>query len=349
MSRRKQQSSIEAAYWWTTHHEGELSLADRKRFADWLQASPENVAEYLELADLWQDLGTFDSGADIQKILAQASDADNIVAMAPSVHTASPITQRSVKMHGWLAAAACTLIVAVGAVILMQPQDDPISTTVGEQRSISLADGSIITLNTRTTIRHVFDESARRVELVDGEALFDVARDETWPFIVSVGESEVRVLGTSFNIYKKSDLEATVTVLEGRVAVRAPGLIKGEQAAVAIGDEQSSGPAEVELTDGQQIHIKPKEPVAPVKKVPLERATEWTTRRITFENTALVDVLAEFNRYNTTRLRVEDPVLAMLQLNGVFAPHSQDDLLEYLRKTEGIRVQRIGDERMISR
>ena len=150
-----------------------------------------------------------------------------------------------------------------GALALLQPSDEPISTAVGEQRSITLADGSLIKLNTRTTIRHRFDESTRRVELIEGEALFDVARDEQRPFIVTAGATEVRVLGTSFNVYKQSDLEATVSVLEGRVTVRATGLITADQAGSAAGDMLQPSPGEVELTDGQQIHIRPKEKVTP--------------------------------------------------------------------------------------
>ena len=345
-SKRKQQSSIEAVQWWTTLREGERARADRERFVDWLQAAPENVAEYLELADFWQDLGAVGRDAEVEAILAEAETHDNIVPLSGSISTALPSKVRTHR--AWLAAAACTLVVLAGALALLQPSDEPISTAVGEQRSITLADGSLITLNTWTSIRHRFDESTRRVELIKGEALFDVARDEQRPFIVTAGATEVRVLGTSFNIYKKSDLEATVTVLEGRVVVRATGLISAGQAGSAV-DTLQTAAGEFELTDGQQIHIWPKEKVAPVKEVPPEKVVEWTTRRITFENTALSDVVAEFNRYNTNQLRVDDPDLALLELNGVFKPHSQDDLLEYLQKAEGIRIRRVGDLRVISR
>ena len=345
MSKRKQQSCIEAAEWWTALRDGELSRTEGKRFVDWLQASPENVAEYLAMADLWQELAAIGSDADVQAILAQAGD--NIVPLASPVQAAPPATRPFGKIQGWLAATACVLILTVGGLILLQQRDEPVSTAVGEQRSITLTDGSVITLNTRTTIRHAFDESTRRLELIDGEALFDVSHDEQRPFIVTAGSTEVRVLGTSFNIYKKSNLEATITVLEGRVSVRAPGL--GEQAAAVSGEASAGEQAEVELTDGQQIHIQPKEPAVPVKQVPPDRATEWTTRRITFENTALRDVVAQFNRYNIRKLRVDDPELAMLQLNGVFEPHSQEDLLEYLRQAEGVQVHGKGNDRVITR
>lgn len=312
-------------------------------------ASPQNVAEYLELAELWEDLGSVGRDANVPQMLAEARNADNIVDLGPPLHPPSRVTQRSGKAGAWLAAAACALIVATSVLILLlQPQDEPITTTVGELRSITLADGSIIVLNTRTSIRYGLDGSARRVELIDGEALFDVGRDESRPFIVTAGATEVRVLGTSFNVYKKSDVEATVTVLEGRVAVRAPGLT-GALAVAATEGSRAGEPAEVELTEGQQIHIQPNEPVVPVKQVPADRAAEWTARRITFENTALRDVVAQFNRYSASQLRVDDPELAALKLNGVFEPHSQEDLLEYLRQAEAVRVHRAGNERVISR
>ena len=329
--------------------DGDPSLADRARFVDWLRASPENVAEYLELAELWEDLGSVGRDADVPQMLAEARNADNIVDLGPPLHPPSRVTPRSGKAGAWLAAAACALIVATSVLILLlQPQDEPITTTVGELRSITLADGSIIVLNTRTSIRYGLDGSARRVELIDGEALFDVGRDESRPFIVTAGATEVRVLGTSFNVYKKSDVEATVTVLEGRVAVRAPGLT-GALAVAATDGSRAGEPAEVELTEGQQIHIQPNEPVVPVKQVPADRAAEWTARRITFENTALRDVVAQFNRYSASQLRVDDPELAALKLNGVFEPHSQEDLLEYLRQAEAVRVHGAGNERVISR
>ena len=346
-SKRKQQSSIEAEQWWTTLREGELSRADRERFVDWLQAAPKNVSEYLELADFWRDLGAVGGDTEVEAILAEVETHDNIVPLSGSISTALPSKARTHRP--WLAAAACALVVLAGALALLQPSDVLISTAVGEQRSITLADGSLIKLNTRTTIRHRFDESTRRVELIEGEALFDVARDEQQPFIVTAGATEVRVLGTSFNVYKQSDLEATVSVLEGRVTVRATGLITADQAGSAAGDMLQPSPSEVELTDGQQIHIRPKEKVTPVKEVPPEKVVEWTTRRITFENTALSDVVAEFNRYNTSQLRVDDPDLALLELNGVFKPHSQDDLLEYLQEAEDVRIHRVGDQRVISR
>ena len=344
MRARRAQSRQEAADWWAEIAEGGLRRPDRKRFVDWLQESPENVAEYLELAAVWQNLGETGADADVDAILAEAGDADNVAYLAPA---AGPARARSVvpnapRPRRWLAAAVA--FVAVGAALILFPSGgEALRTAVGEQRSTTLDDGSVVTLNTRTMIEVRFGGDSRRVRLVEGEALFDVVPGRR-PFVVDVDDVEVRALGTRFNVHRLGDSEARIIVLAGTVAVLAP---------VPDGD-RASGPGkgshrEQVLTDGQQVHIRPTEAVAPVQAVAREQAAEWTARRITFVDTELKDVVAQFNRYSDDRLRVDNPELAALKLNGVFKTHGQDDLLEYLRKTEGIEVRRAGDERVITR
>ncbi|MCY4040499.1 MAG: FecR family protein [Gammaproteobacteria bacterium] len=346
---KHKQSRVEATHWWVAMRSGDSSRSEREQFVDWLQASPENVAEYLELADLWGKLGSIRTDADIEQLIAEAHESSNVVEFAPESRAPPPVNKRPWKLYGAVAAVASMFVVAIGALMSWPEQSGLITTAVGELRSMSLADGSIITLNTRTSLRYAFDDSLRQVELIDGEALFDVAHDLSRPFIVSAGEHEIRALGTSFNVYKKSDIEATVTVLEGRVVVRASALIVDERVASASDHGQPGEPALVELTSGEQIHIQPKELRLPVTPVSPDRAAEWTTRRITFENSALRDVVAQFNRYSVSQLLVDDPELADMRLNGVFEPHSQEDLLAYLRQVEGVNVRGVGNDWVISR
>ncbi len=341
MTARRAQSRQEAADWWAEIAEGGLRRRDRERFVDWLQESPENVAEYLELAAVWQNLGEAGADADVDAILARAGDADTVAHLPPLPAPREP-DRRFRTPRRWLAAAAA--FVAVGAaLILLTPGDEPLRTAVGEQRSTTLHDGSVVTLNTRTTIKVRFGGDSRRVRLLEGEALFDVVPGRR-PFVVDVDDVEVRALGTRFNVHRLGDSEARITVLAGTVAVQAP-VPDGDR---ALGPGKGSH-RELVLTDGQQVHIRPTETVAPVQAVAREQAAEWTARRITFVDTELKDVVAQFNRYSDDRLRVDNPELAALKLNGVFKTHGQDDLLEYLRKTEGIEVRRAGDERVITR
>jgi transmembrane sensor len=92
------------------------------------------------------------------------------------------------------------------------------ATALGEQRSIQFADGSTVELNSRSKIRVKYSKQERDVELLEGQALFHVAHDVSRPFIVAVGATRVRAVGTQFDVYKKSN-GTVVTVVEGRVAV----------------------------------------------------------------------------------------------------------------------------------
>ena len=89
---------------------------------------------------------------------------------------------------------------------------------MGEQRSIQFEDGSTVDLNSRSKIRVKYSKQERDVELIEGQALFHVAHDTSRPFIVAVGATRVRAVGTQFDVYKKSN-GTVVTVVEGRVAV----------------------------------------------------------------------------------------------------------------------------------
>ena len=117
------------------------------------------------------------------------------------------------------AAAAVAFAVVIGGAVWWQANRYPLySTDIGERRSITLADGSTVDLNARSKLRIEFSSAERRVELLNGQALFQVAKDKHRPFIVHSGDATVRAVGTQFDVYRK-DSGTTITVLEGRVAV----------------------------------------------------------------------------------------------------------------------------------
>ena len=109
-------------------------------------------------------------------------------------------------------------LVIAGAVWWQAHRYPLYSTDIGERRSITLADGSTVDLNARSQLRVEFSKTERRVELLDGQALFQVTKDMQRPFIVHSGDAMVRAVGTQFDVYRKTH-GTTITVLEGRVAV----------------------------------------------------------------------------------------------------------------------------------
>src|SRR5690606_19908100 len=98
------------------------------------------------------------------------------------------------------------------------------TTWIGERRMVSLSDGSELTLNARTSLRvdeNAYGQSMREVELLAGEAFFEVAKDSSRAFIVQAGCLQTTVLGTSFNIQTYAEMEEQViSVYTGRVKVQ---------------------------------------------------------------------------------------------------------------------------------
>ena len=113
---------------------------------------------------------------------------------------------------------------------LVYLRSDAVVTGVGEQRTLTLEDGTRIQLNTDTRAVVRYDERLRRVELEKGEAMFEVARRPDWPFVVTAGDRQIRALGTAFVVRREAEVLA-VTLVEGKVTV------------TPTVDEQVPGPA----------------------------------------------------------------------------------------------------------
>src|SRR5690606_22645584 len=121
-------------------------------------------------------------------------------------------------LNGRLAWAAGVAVALLGGAVLWNTfyGGTTYSTGIGEQHSVTLADGSVLQLNASSKVRAHFSGRQRSVELVEGQALFQVATDTERPFIVSIGDTHVRAVGTQFDISQKRK-GTVITVVEGRV------------------------------------------------------------------------------------------------------------------------------------
>jgi transmembrane sensor len=198
---------------------------------------------------------------------------------------------------------------------------------VGEQRTVPLADGSIIVLNTATELRLHYGVDRREVELVHGQASFDVAKDVRRPFIVRAGRGEVRALGTVFDVYRSSDT-VTVTLIEGAVAVTPDSgevvLAPGEQLTFADG----SGPAKRLAAD-------------------VKRVTAWRARKLDFSDTPLAEAIAEANRYSVDHIILDAPDLEGARISGTFEAGKNDLLVEGLQSYFHLDARRTTDHHIV--
>jgi len=348
----------EAAGWLVECQASELQASQRVEFDSWLRASPEHVRAYLELLPLWDSGTRINATAvpDVDTLITWARSADpKVVELTSARIPRTPRSTGTSRWRGtdrqklmWVATAASILLIAfVGWHYLLS---GTYNTGTGEQRSIALADGSLIELDAQSRVRIRYTGSERGIELVEGQALFKVSHDPSRPFIVASGETRIRALGTKFDVYRKKD-GVTVTVIEGRVEVSKPADEKPTPAAsagarprVAAGGA-APAPARAEspvvLVAGQQLAGD--SGAAPVEIDPAS-VTAWRERRLVFSATPLTEVVDEFNRYNQRRLVLQGAGARELRINGVFSTMDSLALVDFLKAQPGVTVVEAGKQ-----
>jgi transmembrane sensor len=357
----------EASSWFIDFHENEVDHAGRVQFNAWLRRSPECVRAFLQVAAFWEDAGSVEkwSRIDTQGLIARALAEQNVVHLGPSAHERmqrhegehppAPVATRAMvvadssapgrrRHRPWLAAAAVLLTFCLGFSVWYAVGVTPTYVTgIGEQRSITLEDGSVVELNARSRLRVSFTPRQRSVELLEGQALFTVAKNPARPFVVATSETRVRAVGTQFDVYHKRS-GTVVTVVEGRVAVNPmPRNTRDMAPGPRSTDAQRSGsaatmrPPELLVTAGEQVTVTPAE-VAPPAQVNTAVVTAWTEKKLIFESAPLREVVEEFNRYNRQQLVIRDPELLDFHVSGVFPSTDSRRMIEFLRQRFGITM-----------
>jgi len=193
------------------------------------------------------------------------------------------------------------------------------STRIGTMESITLADGSRLTLNTDSRIRVAVEPQHRHIDLDKGEAFFEVANDPRRPFVVRAGHKRVIALGTKFSVRRDGD-EVLVAVTEGKVRVEdesvpAPG--QATEVLLGAGSIARSARGQVLVRDGAGPEV--------------DRLLSWRSGYLVFRNSTLADAVAEFNRYNTRKIVIADPRIGGIRIGGNFRSGNTDAFLWLLQ------------------
>jgi transmembrane sensor len=227
---------------------------------------------------------------------------------------------------------------------------DAVVTAVGEQRTLTLEDGTRVYLNTNSRAVVHYDKKLRQVNLEKGEALFEVAKRPEWPFVVTAGNQQVTALGTEF-IVRWDSKDLAVTLVEGKVIVSpvkfvSTGASKRQEEGASTTPERTPGPdaaAEFTLSPGQRLTLagsaSPK-----VDRPPLERVTAWQRGQVAFDDTPLKEAVAEMNRYSTMRLQIEDPSAAAIRVSGIFRAGDSANFAQAVAKTYRLQVRDQGGD-----
>lgn len=333
----------EAADWFARLQDTEVDARTREAFAAWLTASPEHVHEYLALTTLQLDIGDLPEPRGVDELIRLASEpADsNVIALRSALSPrdaaidAEPV--RSPRRPWlWFGLAASVLLAVFIGVTWLHPGAEPLiySTAVGEQKSFTLADGSVVTLNAVSRLEVKYSPEYRDIQLQSGEALFDVAKNPHRPFRVLTADSVIQAVGTRFNVRHRQD-DTTVTVLEGRVKVAAAATPPAAGAEVRAPSGSASwtpvGAGESAKLAGQGV--------IDVASVDASLNTAWRERRLVFASRPLDEVVAEFNLYNPTPLIVRDPALHQVRISGAFYANDPNSFAMFLEAAGLARSQ----------
>ena len=315
----------QACAWIARLRSDALTSADRQAFSQWMAESGENRLAFEEMSNLWGDLGALAHMPVEQLFPESLPSKGQYSAPSNTQRPAQPKRDNTTVATGWnlpqwlmgggLVAACLVVTLWVGNQWVGggDQREQVYVTQVGETRTITLADGSQVRLNTNSELHVSFSREERRTELLRGEAFFDVARQTARPFTVAAGKANIRVLGTEFNVERNED-NTRVSVTGGTVAV--------SEAQVASGLQ----PESVKLTRNQKVSVS-SGGLSKVGHTSAEEALDWTRGVLVFENTSLVEALEELNRY----LRVPANAAPSVQdrtLSGTFELSDPENTLK---------------------
>ncbi|AKM07756.1 hypothetical protein AM2010_1690 [Pelagerythrobacter marensis] len=291
------------------------SADDLRGLARWLADGEDHAQGYTRTQAIWDDLGDVLAGQET------IDDRELAVAEKPGWVRPAPI---------FAMAASLVLACMIGFLMLARPVQ--YGTDVGEQRVVSLADGSRVTLNTSSQIAVRMSDGRREISLEQGEALFDVAPDPARPFIVRTADRYVQVLGTTFSV-RRDERRLDVVVLHG---------------SVEVGDADSAK-ALARLRPGDRFRERASEPGPILDRPDLEVETAWRNGELMLDQTPLGTAVREMNRYSETQIVLADPGIGKLPISGVFRTGDSASFARTISLMYGLKISKSDETVVVER
>lgn len=307
-----------ASLWAARLEGGSLSAHDQAELDRWLETDPRHRSVLAEFCQL---------SADTEPLLPKLIAAGELDRPDPGRR------KRTTPWSAWLGWGTATVAAAFAIVLWLSPASDlspqgPIATAVAQRDALTLADGSRVELNARTSLQVDLGSAERRVRLASGQAFFQVSSDADRPFIVETPAGAVRVTGTAFDVRTLSNREIEVTVTEGSVQVNL-----GEQ-----DDRPLAAPYQLRAGD-QLVTDGPTTAVHTLNGAALADALAWRQGEIVFDETRLATVLSRFAHYHGRGIRAVSEA-ADLRLSGRFPLDDLDGLFTALETVLDVQIVR---------
>lgn len=326
--------------WFARRRLGLFKAKEQAQFEAWL-AIAQNEAVYRDLEEMSDDLSAVAASAEVRQMRAAALALAPV--RRPAARTVWPIAAS--LLIAVAAAGAWTLtaigegepMTTAGTEVVQAPVVKRYVTKVGERLNVRLEDGSLVTLNTNSVMEVAFTPRRRDVRLLQGQGMFQVAKNAERPFVVAAGDRRVTAVGTAFDVRIDAG-RVRVVLAQGHVVVdpiRPDGLARVLPAL-----------ERVDLRPGEQLS-KDVEGHASVSVADVDRALSWRQGQVVFRDDDLATAIREMNRYSSTQIVIEDPGVADLKISGVFGVSRPENFiaavsafypLEARRRSEGVIV-----------
>ena len=326
---------MEAASWMAQLDNGSLSPTDKLALAEWIGRSPQHAQTLRQLAKVWEGLDlAIDDALLTDKPVGVVSIMKSWFAIKPMAFVTT-------------ATAALAMFIAVGFVLLTnflpsdQNQFHVYQAEKGGKYSQELTDGSVVHLNTDTTVEVKYTQNSRTLRLLRGEAFFEVAHDASRPFDVYAGEGRVQALGTAFSV-KLDRKSIDVIVTDGKVRFD-----RVEDVSEKTLDEVERSvkiDTPIFMEAGQAMVLENEiQKVASIDEVKLKKEFAWRNGQMIFSGGDTLEfAVEEMNRYSSKTIIISDPELRNYSVSGTFRSDNIDAILEALELAYGVKVIHAG-------
>jgi transmembrane sensor len=287
----------EAAAWLARLRADDRTRDDEVRFRQWLAADPVNAERFEYVSTIWEDM---DALRDVPR---------------------SEPVPRKLTRRGLLTGSLAVFTVGGLGLQWSIATAGVYTTARGEQRRLTLEDGSRLLLNTDTSVKVRFDEERRRIDLRRGQALFEVSADPR-PFYVNAGAHDLTVRRGRFDM-RRDTAHLSVLAIDGVATLAQESA--GETPLVRIGAGER-----VRVDAGN--HVEQDRPN-------LNDVSAWQSGNAVFRGEPLSRVVTEMNRYTERELVLMDERAAALRISGVYRVGDNGAFARSLGKLLPIRIE----------
>jgi transmembrane sensor len=329
---------LQQACEWISRFDRGLNKIEQQAFADWVNISKTHRTSLFDVAQTWDELSVLNELSTLFPLRDAQARQTHILANKKVWGVAASLAFVFVSCLAWLVNTQMMSSSTDPSLLVLNAE-----TAVGEQRLVSLADGSVIHLNTDSLVLVDFSDIRRNVHLLRGEAHFDVAHDENRPFIVKAADNTVTAVGTSFNVQLTNAHQLELLVTDGKVLVKD----KPDNNSIAESADPLEGFGEL-MIEGQKALISQQSiQQLEMSNEQIQNELAWQQGMLVFHGEPLSEALQEISRYTSIKFTLADDQVKQRRIAGYFKAGDIQGLLFALENNFNIVYLKLDEQSIV--